>query len=88
MSLDATTLGETTAALMETLDKIDLPDGATIGEVFVIAAVVWPVGDDDEASGSSVHYRCSSSFPWVQTGLLNAAARAIARSLRPYEDED
>jgi hypothetical protein len=83
--IDATLLGQTTAELMEQMESGDAPEGAQISEVFVIAAVTWPIDENEE--GQSVFYRCSSARSWVQRGLLLDAARGIEQNIHPWEDD-
>ena len=53
---------------------------AVVEEVMVIAAVSF--GDADEESETTTYFRCSSSRPWVQSGLLREAEQAAYRSRR------
>lgn len=79
-------LGQVTASLMDTLESAELPDGAEVEEVLVIASVTWPAGED--VCGHSTYYSCSSGRPWVQKGLLIEAGRAISSASRPYTGEE
>ena len=85
--LDIEELGIATADLMDTLEAQEgLPDEVRLEEVMIIAAVSWPV--NEEGVGNSVFYRCSSSYPWVQKGLLEQAHHAVDRSSKPYEEDE
>jgi hypothetical protein len=77
-------VGEEAMALMDQLNLTELPEGAYIDEVLVIAAVVFPTNDPD-VSGSNTFYRCTSALPWIQKGLLVHAMRMIEMSGRPFE---
>lgn len=78
-------LGHTAAEIMEKIEGDELPDGAAVAEVMVIAAVKWPI--EGEGAGNCTYYRCSSAFPWVQKGLLDLAAEAVDSARRPWEPE-
>jgi hypothetical protein len=87
VKVDYGPVGYEAAALMDTLSVDDLPEGATVREVMVIVAVTWPVANED-AEGNSVYYRCSSAYPWVQTGLLDKTREAISSASRPADEEE
>lgn len=87
MSLELEQLGQTAANLMDTLEADeDLPEGAVLEEVMVIAAVTWPAND---GCGNYVYYACTSGRPWVQRGLLEQTHGAVLKNSRPFDpDED
>jgi hypothetical protein len=84
--IDLEELGLAAAALMDTLAEVDnLPEEVRLEEVMLIAAVSWPA---ENGVGQSVYWRCSSSYPWVQRGLLEIAHKSVDRSGVPYEPEE
>jgi hypothetical protein len=69
VAIDATKLGQVSAALMEYLDD-NVEDGAELGEVLILAEVR---GVDDDGSFTYIQWRCSDERDWVQRGMLHAA---------------
>jgi hypothetical protein len=87
MTVDPSEVGKVAATLMDNIDMDDLPPGAEVVEVLVLAGIVFPVPDEPEASGSTIAYRCTSALPWVQKGLAEHLADAIKRNARRLDED-
>lgn len=86
MTLELRQIGELTAQLMERLEEDYADIEAEVGVVAVIVELNYVHSNGDDIS--AIEYRCSDGRRWVQTGLFDAAKRAVIEfSENPDEDD-
>jgi hypothetical protein len=85
--IDPAEVGREAMALMDQLNLNELPEGAFIDEVVVIAAVVFPTGNPEEI-GTNTFWRSTTARPWTVKGLLRHVEKRIDEVARRVTPED